>query len=123
MMNKFRKLQETWLSKFILILTALSFMSLFGVSSYMGSVGKNKPVIKVDEYEVLQSEIAQRLEQQMQMAKGLFGDNLDVNETIRNAMLQSIVQRVLTDTIVQKTADEQNINISDIFIDILLMYQ
>ena len=113
MMNKFRKLQETWLSKFILILTALSFMSLFGVSSYMGSVGKNKPVIKVDEYEVLQSEIAQRLEQQMQMAKGLFGDNLDVNETIRNAMLQSIVQRVLTDTIVQKTADEQNINISD----------
>ncbi len=113
MMNKFRKLQETWLSKFILILTALSFMSLFGVSSYMGSVGKNKPVIKVDEYEVLQSEIAQRLEQQMQVAKGLFGDNLELNDNIRNAMLQSIVQKVLTDTILQKTADEQNINISD----------
>lgn len=113
MMNKFRKLQETWLSKFILILTALSFMSLFGVSSYMGSVGKNKPVIKVDEYEVLQSEIAQRLEQQMQVAKGLFGDNLEINDNIRNAMLQSIVQKVLTDTIIQKTADEQNINISD----------
>ncbi len=113
MMNKFRKLQETWLSKFILILTALSFMSLFGVSGYMGSVGKNKPVIKVDEYEVLQSEIAQRLEQQMQVAKGLFGDNLEINDTIRNAMLQSIVQKVLTDTIIQKTADVENINISD----------
>ena len=113
MMNKFRRLQETWLSKFILILTALSFMSLFGVSGYMGSVGKNKPVIKVDEYEVLQGDIAQRLEQQMQMARGLFGDNLDLNDTIRNAMLQGIVQKVLTDTIIQKTADEQNINISD----------
>ncbi len=113
MMNKFRRLQETWLSKFILILTALSFMSLFGVSGYMGSVGKNKPVIKVDEYEVLQSDIAQRLEQQMQLAKGLFGDNLDINDNIKNAMLQGIVQKALTDTIIQKTADVQNINISD----------
>ena len=38
MMNKFRKMQETWLSKFILILTAVSFMSLFGVSGYILSL-------------------------------------------------------------------------------------
>ena len=57
-------MQETWLSKFILILTAVSFMSLFGVSGYIGSAGKNRPVIKVDNYEVLQSDISQRLEQQ-----------------------------------------------------------
>ena len=113
MMNKFRRLQETWLSKLILILTALSFMSLFGVSSYMGSVGKNKPVIKVDEYEILQGDIAQRLEQQMQVARGLFGDNLEINDNIRNAMLQSIVQKALSDTIIQKTAQEQDITISD----------
>ena len=113
MMNKFRKLQETWISKFILILTALSFMSLFGVSGYMGSVGKNKPVIKVDNYEVLQGDISQRLEQQIQMAKGLFGDNLDINDNIRNAMLQGIVQKALSDTIVRRTADDLNINISD----------
>jgi len=113
MMNKFRRMQETWLSKFILILTALSFMSLFGVSGYMGSVGKNRPVIKVDNYEVLQNEISQRLEQQMQLARGLFGDNLDINDNIRNAMLQGIVQKALTDTIVRRTADELNISISD----------
>lgn len=106
-------MQETWLSKFILILTALSFMSLFGVSGYMGSVGKNRPVIKVDNYEVMQNEISQRLEQQMQMAKGLFGDNLDINDNIRNAMLQGIVQKALTDTIIRRTADDLNISISD----------
>lgn len=113
MMNKFRKMQETWLSKFILILTAVSFMSLFGVSGYIGSAGKNRPVIKVDNYEVLQSDISQRLEQQMQMARGLFGDNLDINDNIRNAMLQGIVQKALTDTIIRRTADELDISISD----------
>ena len=101
-------MQETWLSKFILILTAVSFMSLFGVSGYIGS-----PVIKVDNYEVLQSDISQRLEQQMQMARGLFGDNLDINDNIRNAMLQGIVQKALTDTIIRRTADELDISISD----------
>ena len=106
-------MQETWLSKFILILTAVSFMSLFGVSGYIGSAGKNRPVIKVDNYEVLQSDISQRLEQQMQMARGLFGDNLDINDNIRNAMLQGIVQKALTDTIIRRTADELDISISD----------
>lgn len=106
-------MQETWLSKFILILTALSFMSLFGVSGYMGSVGKNRPVIKVDNYEVMQNDISQRLEQQMQMARGLFGDNLEINDNIRNAMLQGIVQKALTDTIIRRTADDLNISISD----------
>ena len=113
MMKKFRRMQETWLSKFILILTAVSFMSLFGVSGYMGSVGKNRPVIKVDNYEVLQSDISQRLDQQMQLARGLFGDNLEINDNIRNAMLQGIVQKALSDTIIRRTADDLNVSISD----------
>lgn len=113
MMKKFRRMQETWLSKFILILTAVSFMSLFDVSGYMGSVGKNRPVIKVDNYEVLQSDISQRLDQQMQLARGLFGDNLEINDNIRNAMLQGIVQKALSDTIIRRTADDLNVSISD----------
>ena len=31
-------------------------MSLFGVAGYMGSVGKNRPAIKVDSYELLYRE-------------------------------------------------------------------
>lgn len=88
-------------------------MSLFGVSGYIGSAGKNRPVIKVDNYEVLQNEIAQQLEQETKMAKSLFGDNLDVNDNIRNAMLQGIVQKNLTNAIIRKTADDHNISISD----------
>ena len=113
MMRKFRRMQETWLSKFILILTAVSFMLLFGVSGYIGSAGKNRPVIKVDNYEILQNEIAQQLEQETKMAKSLFGDNLDVNDNIRNAMLQGIVQKNLTNAIIRKTAEDNNISISD----------
>ena len=62
MITKFRKLQDTWFAKSILILTGLSFVSLFGVAGYMGSVGKNRPVIKVDSYELLQSEAYAQLD-------------------------------------------------------------
>ena len=89
------------------------YVAVRRVGLYRQGAGKNRPVIKVDNYEVLQSDISQRLEQQMQMARGLFGDNLDINDNIRNAMLQGIVQKALTDTIIRRTADELDISISD----------
>ena len=57
MMTKIRSVQDSWAAKSILILTALSFMSLFGVSGYLSSAGKNRPIIKVDDIIVYQDEI------------------------------------------------------------------
>ena len=51
MMSKIRKLQDTWVAKGIFILTALSFMSLFGISGYINSAGQNRTVIKVNDIE------------------------------------------------------------------------
>lgn len=113
MMEFFRKMQNSWISKSILILTALSFVSLFGVSGYIGSAGKNKPVIKVDNFTVTQGEIAAQYEQELQLAKSLFGENMEINDNIRNAMLQGIVQKELTNTIMKKTAEDYNVHISD----------
>ena len=113
MITKFRKLQDTWFAKTILILTGLSFVSLFGVAGYMGSVGKNKPVIKVDKYELLQGEILGQLEREVQMAKKLFGDNFEVSDTIRSTMLQNLVKRNLNNLITKNIARKNNISISD----------
>lgn len=113
MMDKLAKAQKSWLSKFILILTALSFMSLFGVSGYIMGANKNKPVIKVDDITISQSEFAVLFEQEQQMARNLFGDNLQINDEIRNAMLQGLVQRELTNAIMQRTAQKYHIVISD----------
>ena len=113
MMDKLAKAQKNWMSKLVLILTALSFMSLFGVSGYLTGVARNKPVIKVDDIRISQQQFSALFEQEQQMARSLFGDNLQINDEIRNAMLQGLVQRELTNAIIERTADKLNMHISD----------
>ena len=113
MMNKLAKAQKSWVSKSILILTALSFMSLFGVSGYIVSAGKNKPVIKVDDITISQAQFAQMFDHEQQMARNLFGDNMEINDNIRNALLQGLVQRELTNAVMERTAEKYNVSISD----------
>ena len=113
MMDKLAKAQKNWLSKLILILTALSFMSLFGVSGYITGASRNKPVIKVDDIKISQQQFGMLFEQEQQMARSLFGDALQINDEIRNAMLQGLVQRELTNAIIERTAEKLNISISD----------
>lgn len=113
MITKFRKLQDTWFAKTILILTGLSFVSLFGVAGYMGSVGKNRPVIKVDNFELLQGDALGQLDREIQMAKRLFGDEFEISDTVRFNMLQEIVQKNLNTMIIRNIAKKNNISISD----------
>lgn len=113
MIGKIRSIQDSWVMKLILILTALSFMSLFGVSGYYATAANNKPAIKVDDIEITQSQIMNELNNELQKAKSLFGENLDVNEDIRNALLQGLVQKELSNAILQKTAQDNNVYISD----------
>lgn len=113
MIGKIRSIQDSWVMKLILILTALSFMSLFGVSGYYATAANNKPVIKVDDIEITQSQIMNELNSELQKAKALFGENLDVNENIRNAVLQGLIQKELSNAILQKTAQDNNVYISD----------
>ncbi len=113
MMTKIRSAQDSWAAKSILILTALSFMSLFGVSGYLSSAGKNRPIIKVDDIIVYQDEIRNQYNQELQAAKNLFGDNIDVNDNMKNAILQNIVQKDLVNAILQKTSEDLNVSISN----------
>ncbi len=113
MMDKLAKAQKNWLSKIVLILTALSFMSLFGVSGYLTGAAQNKPVIKVDDIKISQQQFALLFEQEQQMARNLFGDNLQITDEIRTAMLQGLVQRELTNAIIERAAEKLNIHISD----------
>ena len=57
MITTLRKAQDSWITKGILILTAMSFMSLFGISGYIDSAAGNRAVIKVNDREINQQEI------------------------------------------------------------------
>ncbi|MDR1694266.1 MAG: peptidyl-prolyl cis-trans isomerase [Lactobacillaceae bacterium] len=111
MINKIRKYQDSWLTKGILFLTALSFMSLFGVSGYIGSAGKNKPAIKVDSMELLQNDLMIQYNKQLEMAKSMFGDNMEDN--VRAMIMQQVISKNLSDMVVLRTAKKLNMYISD----------
>lgn len=113
MMTQIRKLQDTWFAKSIFILTALSFMSLFGISGYLYSAGKNRTVIKVDDIEISQNEIAYKYDKQLQLAKNLFGTQIDITDDMRNQILLGIVRTELVNAIIQTTADDFDIVIGD----------
>ncbi len=113
MITKIRSLQDSWFVKGILILTALSFMSLFGISGYINRSGANAEVIKVGDVVVYQDDINQQYEQQLQMTKNIFGEDFDISDEMRNAMVQNIVQKELINAIVKETAKDFNISISD----------
>lgn len=111
MMKKIRQAQNSWFTKTILFLTGLSFMSLFGIAGYVGSAGKNKPIITVDNYTLLQSEFATKAESEMSKFKSILGDKFD--ENIKLNLLKEVLDKNLNDLIIKRTADKLNIHISD----------
>ncbi len=123
MMKQFRKVQDSWLGKGVLILTALSFVSLFGISGYINEKANNRPIIEVDDIVITQSEITNSFNQKMQSLQNVFGDTLDINETIRQNILAEIVQQELMGAIIRKTAQDNNIYISDALVRKIIFSQ
>ena len=113
MISKIRSYQDSWVVKGILVLTALSFMSLFGISGYISRSGANRPIIRVDDLVVTQDEINFQLNDKLQKLRSLLDDDVEISDTMRNAILQEIVQTNLINTIMQKTATKNDVNISD----------
>lgn len=113
MINMLAKAQKSWAAKAILTLTALSFMSLFGVSGYLSSAGKNRPVIKVDNMELSQGEFQYLLQREQNAVRGLLGDDFDEDDSVRAEMIQKIANREVMALIVDRTAKKYDISISD----------
>lgn len=122
MITKLRKAQDSWAAKAILILTALSFMSLFGVSGYINSAAGNRAVIKVNNREVTQFDINQQLDREIRTAQRLFGD-IEITDEIRNAMLAGLVQRDLDDMITEETAVKNKVYINDALVRDIIFSQ
>ena len=106
-------MQDSWVAKSIFILTALSFMSLFGISGYIYSAGQNRTVIQVNDVEISQGEISFMYEKELASARKMFGDNIEINDSIKNALLLGIVQREVSNAILQTTAQKDDVVIGD----------
>ena len=117
MINKLAKAQKGWVAKLILSLTALSFMSLFGVSSYLSNANNNRTVIKVDNIEIPRSQFAYLAQKELAMVSRLLGENQEITEEMRTAILSGLTQKLVADSVVDRTADKYGILFSPVFIN------
>ena len=123
MISKIRKYQDSWLTKAILALTALSFMSLFGISGYVNRAGKNRAVIKVDNMEILQDEMNNKLQNSIRKAKDMFGGNIEISDETRKNILSGLVKQNAQDMIIARQAQKVGANISDELIEKIISSQ
>ncbi len=123
MISKIRKYQDSWLTKLILALTALSFMSLFGISGYVNSAGKNRAVLKVDNMEILQDEMNAKLQDSIRKSQKVLGYELELNDDTRKDILSSLVKQNLTDMIIMREAQKEDASISDELIQQIIASQ
>lgn len=110
MINRLAKAQKSWIAKFILILTAVSFMSLFGVSSYLGSAGNNRTVIKVDNIEISQAQFSYALQKELNSLKNFMGPDDEITEDIRAGLINSLAQKMVQESVMDRTEQKYHLS-------------
>lgn len=113
MISTFSKMHNSLFTKIILTITALSFMSLFGVSGYINTANSNKPVIKVDDLEISQSEFNYLLQKELSKLKDT--DTLDQEQAeARKAEISAELAKIkLDDLLLENTMKKYNVDVTD----------
>lgn len=119
MINRFSKMRDSLFTKIILTITALSFMSLFGVSGYIDTASRNKAVITVDNLELTQSKFSHLLQREISRLKAL--GNIDLDEDgdkkaqIADTLLKTeLDEMILDNTILKYNIDMRNSSVNQI---------
>lgn len=123
MINKLAKAQKSWIAKLILILTSLSFMSLFGISGYLSSASNNRTVIKVDNVAVSQAEFSYAFQKELNAAKNLMDVdfNDEANENLRSTIMNLVAQKMVHDSVIDRTAQKYHVSFRSELIGQIIM--
>ena len=113
MINRFSKMRDSIFTKIILTVTALSFMSLFGVSGYINTASSNRAVIKVDDLELSQSEFSYILQRDLARLKALGGFDIDEDSEKKTQIANTLLKAKLDDLILENTMIKYNIDITE----------
>ena len=113
MISTFSKMHNSLFTKIILTITALSFMSLFGVSGYINSANSNKPVIKVDNLEISQSEFNYMLQKELSKLKDMDSANPEEAEARKAEISTELAKIKLDDLLLENTMKKFKVDVTD----------
>ena len=110
MISKFASMRDSWFTKIILGVTALSFMSLFGVSGYINSANNNKTVLKVGDITMSQSEFSVAVQRELAKlrASGMVDD--ENADQIKNELIKALAKTKLEEAIVESAMRKYKID-------------
>ena len=113
MISTFSKMHNSLFTKIILTITALSFMSLFGVSGYINTANSNKPVIKVDDLEISQSEFNYMLQKELTKLKDMDSANPEEAEARKAEISSELAKIKLDDLLLENTMKKFKVDVTD----------
>jgi peptidyl-prolyl cis-trans isomerase D len=120
MISKFASMRDSWFTKIILTVTALSFMSLFGVSGYINSAGRNKAVIKVGNIEISQSEFVYALQKELAKMRAV-GIEADEDGKLKAQVAHTLAQSMLEDAVLQNLMQDYDVDFTDALVRNVIM--
>ena len=123
MISKLSSMSKSIFTKIILTVTALSFVSLFGVSGYITTANSNKAVIKVDDIEISQSEFSYALQREWAKLRIFLGDNLsdEAMEEKKDMLTADLAEMKLNNALLDNTMIKHNVDFTRNLISNIIM--
>lgn len=116
MISKLAKAKDNWFFKILSAAVAVSFVSLFGVTGYIGSASQNQTVIKVGNKKTSQSEFSYRQNKEISALRNLTGDDFDLTDEMRANITESILKQIIDDSVIDETMAKYNIHFPKAFV-------
>lgn len=113
-MKFFRDQKNSWLMKGILILTALSFVSLFRTRGFINEFpAQNKPVITIADRKITMHDFVKEFRNKAEAVRRTSRRPFSVQDAVEAGMLEPVLREMLSRAVMEETANELNLAVSD----------
>lgn len=114
MLKFFRDQKNSWLMKGILILTALSFVSLFGSGRFLEKIpDEGKGVAKVAGKKITVAQFVDEVNHNVRSLSKMMQKPFTVQDAVQSGMLISLFNQMVSRSVMQAAADDLNLTVSD----------
>ena len=114
MLKFFRDQKNSWLMKGILILTALSFVSLFGSGRFLERIpDEGKAIAKVHGEKITVAEFVNEVNHKARSLSNITQKPFTIQDIVQSGMLISLFNQMVSRSVMQATVDDLNLTVSD----------
>ena len=114
MLKFFRNQKNSWLMKGILTLTALSFVSLFGLTRTIDGIpDEGKAIATVDGKKITVAEYVNEVFQQIKFISKITQKPFTMQDAVRTGLLPDRLNRMVSDSVTKRTLDGLKLTVSE----------